>query len=141
MKKQLYLCILTLAFVSCKSSYQTMSRFQPNQPIEIIQKKPITTIIIDEKEKVEGVAQEIVYLGIFRSGPSAFMELPDQRGTHQPNLKEAAIFNALYEKGFDVIILPRFTTIINKDLFKTVTTVKVTGYGGNEIPIKSDNSN
>lgn len=139
MKKTTYIALIAIIITSCTSSYQTMTKFQPSQPIQIIQKKPITTMVIDDKVKVEGVAQEIVYFKIFSFGPNAFMELPDQKFGVGNSLKNAAVFNALYEKGYDVIVLPRFTTVINKSLFKTVTTVKVTGFGAIEVPVKGEN--
>jgi hypothetical protein len=116
------------------SSYQTSRVYQPGQPLETIQAKAISKIIVDTSHQIEGVAQSVVFMKFLTlSGPKSYI---DFGGISNNNLKSAATFNALFETNYNIIVLPRYTTVVNKGLFIEKKTVQVKGWGGREVPVE-----
>ena len=126
-------CGFLMMMTSCISSYQTARIYQPTQPLETIQSQPISKIVVDTSHQIEGVAQSAVLFKVFAlSGPKSYMQYG---GLDDNNLKSAATFNALFETNYNIIVLPRYTTVVKKGLFLTRKTVQVKGWGGREIPV------
>lgn len=134
MKIKISILLLSVVAIQsgCVSSFQTTRFYQPGQPEEIVNVEPISRIVIDSANVIEGTAQSVkLFKVISLSGPSNFID----NGFGSANLKSAAAFNALFQTDYNMIALPRYTTVVNKNIFITKTTVKVIGWGAKELPL------
>ena len=136
MKKLLYLFSITIFLASCGTTMHTGGDvISPNKAILNVDQLN-AEVIVDQSKVLSGVSTTTVAFMIFRTGDNTFLEskliAPATGAT-----KKAAMFKALENTGYDILVNPKYIIKKSKAFFGLIKseTVQVSGYGG-KIKIK-----
>lgn len=124
--------MLIASLASCSSVARNITGAESTPSISIL---PATgQTVVHEDVILQGEATETVTFGIFKTGPNTRAVLSgsvDSFKTSGANkLKEAALYEALKDSPYDIVINPKYIVTTNKSLFTSKTNVKVIGYAG-----------
>ena len=125
---------LTVAFLfaSCSNIYRNVQGVESAPSTEI---RPATgETIVHSGVMLQGAAKETVRFGIFRSTPNTQAilggDVSNFRTKGSNALKEKALYSALKDTEYDIIVNPKYLLTEKKTLFTKETTVQVIGYAG-----------
>ena len=136
MRNTILIIIAALSFTSCSAVKRNVSGAESLPTTEI---RPITgQAVVHEDVTLQGEATEVVYFGIFRKGPDTYAILSGGglggvktfKTGGSNSMKECALYDALKDTNYDIIVNPKYVISTNKTLFKKMTNVKVLGYAG-----------
>ena len=124
--------MLIASLASCSSIARNITGVNAVPSTEI---RPVTgQTVVHEDVILQGEVTETVTFGIFKTGPNTRAVLSgsvDSFKTSGANkLKEAALYEALKDSPYDIVINPKYIVTTNKSLFYSKTNVKVLGYAG-----------
>ena len=127
MRKLFYLLPIILIFTSCSTKiYQSSSSAIANISITTL---PIEAdLIVDKSKTLQATSVTTVVFGIFKTGDVKYADvnIPGSVGSLE---KQAAIYKALENTDFDIIVNPKYLIEIERGLFVKTTTATVSGYG------------
>ena len=130
MKNFIYLIAITLFLASCSTSMHTGGDvLYPTKPlinIEALNGK----LVVDKSKVLTGVSTSKVIFMIFRTGDNTFLETKLMAPAKKKK-KKAAMFKALENTGYDIIVNPKYIIKQTSELFGMIKTetVQVSGYG------------
>lgn len=85
-------------------------------------------IIVDTTKTLQGFSETVISLGFIKKSDNKFIDAYG-KGIGEKE-KMAALYNALENTNFDVLINPKYIITVNKSLFVKRISVVVAGYGG-----------
>lgn len=126
-----FLLIIGLFFTSCSSyTFQTVNSVQPQ--FQLITDTLHAKVTVNKQKKIEGTAVYQSVLIFTTKMPSNFADndVVKYQNDIVSQLKSAAVWDAVTNNNVDILVAPKFSIIVNKDLFTKKIIVKVEGYGG-----------
>lgn len=113
---------------SCTSVYKsgyvatpTISSLNPELNIK-------SEVIVDTTKTLQGYSETYMTFGFINTSDHKFIDAFG-KGTGERE-KMAAIYKALENTNFDVLVNPKYIVTVNKSLFQKKISVVVAGYGG-----------
>lgn len=85
-------------------------------------------VIVDTTKTLQGYSETIISLGFIEKSDFKFIDAFGE-GTGERE-KMAAIYKALENTNYDVLVNPKYIVTVNKSLFSKKISVVVAGYGG-----------
>ena len=126
--------ILAIVFsmASCSNVYRNVQGVESSPTTDI---RPATgQTVVHENVVLQGSAKETVVLGIFKTSPNTQAivggDVSNFKTKGSNALKEKALYSALKDSEYDIIVNPKYLLTEKKKLFTKSTTVQVIGYAG-----------
>ena len=85
-------------------------------------------VIVDTTKTLQGYSETYMTFGFINTSDHKFIDAFG-KGTGERE-KMAAIYKALENTNFDVLVNPKYIVTVNKSLFQKKISVVVAGYGG-----------
>ena len=129
MKLYTYIIVFIFFLSSCGSTLYTGG--EAIYPKTVLDIEPINgKVIIDKSQVLTGTSKTTVFLMIFRTGDTSFLET-NFTASASSKTKNAAMYNALFGTGNDIMVNPKYIIKKTNTLFGLISTeiVQVTGYG------------
>ena len=135
----IFLCGIALFFSSCSTLTKT-ANIANGVNTDVVINPIVADVDLAKADKIEGQSAATYLLWFRVSGDKKFVESPSGGNffgvqSRTDKVRNAAVYNALSEKDYDVLAHPRYTTETTTHLFGLIKTykVKVVGYGANII--------
>ena len=132
----LYLSVCAALFMTSCASTSRTGVISPFAYTEVHPTEIRADIDVNENSKVTGKSKQWYVLGIRVSGGNKYFEDKSERrsmfGKRTNKAQSCAMYDALENGGYDMIVNPQYKNVVHKWLFGLVKRydVTVTGYGG-----------
>ena len=124
----LILLLLTSLFMqSCRNTYYSGNSLEPGIAFNGTSNASLE-LYVDTSIILKGSSTTTIILGIFKSSDNVYSD--SYRGGNADLEKRAAMYEALQNTNYDLIVLPKYKIETYKGLFVKTTTCYVEGYGG-----------
>lgn len=127
MRNILLFCIIATFMPSCRSLHTSGASVVPGA-INVIVPDVQGKLRIDKSQILTGYSISKTYFGIFNSADHKYLDA-DIPGPAGNNIKNAAVYKALENTDYDIIVNPKYVIERKRSLFFRSVSCEASGYG------------